>query len=193
MTDRTENNRAFDTTKILVIAAMGLTFNYTFTLGSAGLVVAYDWPGPITKCSGIATKGFPWIMLITNIYHLILILFGISADLSLHKYLIKKQNNSNGSSLVPWNVSSNQESNWKTNVPINATLIGTIVTTLSFAIGIWIVNVFKDDDVIGGIYRYTKLSYRNPAVGDFYGTGIEIWAGFGPVGITGKKKHLGRV
>ena len=23
-------------------------------------------------------------------------------------------------------------------------------------------------------------------VGDFYGTGIEIWAGFGPVGITEK-------
>jgi hypothetical protein len=24
-------------------------------------------------------------------------------------------------------------------------------------------------------------------VGDFYGTGIEIWAGFGPVGIIEKK------
>ena len=24
-------------------------------------------------------------------------------------------------------------------------------------------------------------------MGDFYGTGIEIWAGFGPVGITEKK------
>ena len=24
-------------------------------------------------------------------------------------------------------------------------------------------------------------------VGDFYGTGIEIWTGFGPVGITEKK------
>ena len=23
---------------------------------------------------------------------------------------------------------------------------------------------------------------KSPAVGDFYGTGIEIWAGFGPVG-----------
>ena len=153
MTDRTENNKVFDTTRILVIAVIGLTFNYAFTLGSAVLVAAYDWPGGISKCSGIATKGFPWTMLITNIYHLILIIFGISADLSLHKYLIKKQNNSNGSSLVPWNVSSNQESNWKTNVPINATMIGTVVTTLSFAIGIWIVNVFKDDDVIGGTYR----------------------------------------
>ena len=25
-------------------------------------------------------------------------------------------------------------------------------------------------------------------MGDFYGTGIEIWAGFGPVGITEKKR-----
>ena len=25
-------------------------------------------------------------------------------------------------------------------------------------------------------------------MGDFFGTGIEIWAGFGPVGITDKKK-----
>ena len=29
--------------------------------------------------------------------------------------------------------------------------------------------------------------YRCPAVGDLYGTGIKIWAGFGPVGITEKK------
>ena len=28
---------------------------------------------------------------------------------------------------------------------------------------------------------------RSPTVGDFYGTGIEIWAGFGPIGSTEKK------
>ena len=27
----------------------------------------------------------------------------------------------------------------------------------------------------------SKSLERSPAVGDFYGTGIEIWAGFGPV------------
>ena len=26
-----------------------------------------------------------------------------------------------------------------------------------------------------------KSLERSPAVGDFYGTGIEIWAGFGPI------------
>ena len=29
-------------------------------------------------------------------------------------------------------------------------------------------------------------------MGDFYGTGIEIWAGFGPIGST-EKKGLGRL
>ena len=153
MTDRTENNKVFDTTKILVIAAMGLTFNYALILGNGGLVVAYDLPGVITKCSRTSTNGFPMITVINNIYHLIIIVCGISADLFLHKYLIQKQKNSNGSSLIPWNVSSNQESNWKTNVPINATLIGTIVTTFSFVVGIWIANIFKNDCVVGATYR----------------------------------------
>ena len=32
-----------------------------------------------------------------------------------------------------------------------------------------------------------KSLERSPAVGDFYGTGIEIWAGFGPIGSTEKR------
>ena len=31
------------------------------------------------------------------------------------------------------------------------------------------------------------ISQRSPAVRDFYGTGIEIWAGFGPNGSTETK------
>jgi hypothetical protein len=30
-------------------------------------------------------------------------------------------------------------------------------------------------------------------VGDYFGLGIEIWAGFWPVGITEKKKTLGPI
>jgi hypothetical protein len=30
--------------------------------------------------------------------------------------------------------------------------------------------------------RKTKVIIESPVVGDFYGTGIEIWAGFGPNG-----------
>ena len=153
MTDRTENNRVFDTTKILATATMGLIFNYAFVFGNGGLVVAYDLPGVITKCSRTSSNGFPWNMVINNIYHLMIIVCGISADLSLHKYLLKKQKNGNGSSLVPWNVSSKQESNWKSNVPINATMLGTIVTALSLVVGIWIANIFKNDYVVGATYR----------------------------------------
>ena len=36
----------------------------------------------------------------------------------------------------------------------------------------------------------SKSLYRSPTMGDFYGTGIEIWAGFGSVGITEKIKRL---
>jgi hypothetical protein len=32
-----------------------------------------------------------------------------------------------------------------------------------------------------------KSLYESQAVSNFYGTEMEIWAGFGPVGITGKK------
>ena len=32
----------------------------------------------------------------------------------------------------------------------------------------------------------------DPAVGDFYGTGIEIWVRFGPIGST-EKKGLGQL
>ena len=40
--------------------------------------------------------------------------------------------------------------------------------------------------------KYSQSHYRGVPwwVGDFYGTGIEIWAGFGPVGITEKKIGL---
>ena len=33
----------------------------------------------------------------------------------------------------------------------------------------------------------TKSYYVSPAVSNFYGTEIEIWAGFGPVGNSGKR------
>ena len=52
-------------------------------------------------------------------------------------------------------------------------------------------NRFKNDTskmyslhCVGPIQRCSMVSKsleRSPAVGDFYGTGIEIWAGFGPV------------
>ena len=37
-----------------------------------------------------------------------------------------------------------------------------------------VIHMLKMSDVL-----YAKSLERSPAVGDFYGTGIEIWAGFG--------------
>ena len=46
--------------------------------------------------------------------------------ISIHRYLIHKQNSGHGDTITPWRVSSNQDNNYKTNVPINATLIGAV-------------------------------------------------------------------
>merc|ERR1712051_1103506 len=45
------------------------------------------------------------------------------------------------------------------------------------------VDLTQFSDSTGGSSLQAKSLYRSPAVGDFYGTGIEFWAGFGPVGI----------
>ena len=44
----------------------------------------------------------------------------------IHRYLIHKQNSGHGDTITPWRVSPNQDNNYKTNVPINATLIGVV-------------------------------------------------------------------
>ena len=42
--------------------------------------------------------------------------------------MIHKRSNGHGDTITPWRVSSNQDNNYKTNVPINATLIGAVAT-----------------------------------------------------------------
>ena len=67
-----------------------------------------------------------------------------------------KRNRSGEIRLAPWNisnqVSSNQDDNYKTNVPINATLIGSFATVVYVVFGALIVN---DSDIEGssaGLY-----------------------------------------
>ena len=43
-----------------------------------------------------------------------------------------------------------------------------------------------------GLVGLTNVVRTSPAVGDFYGTGIEIRTRFGPIGST-EKKSLGRL
>ena len=46
---------------------------------------------------------------------------------------------------------------------------------------------FEIDEVSVFLHTKPKSLERSPVVGDCYGTGIEIRAGFGPIGSTEKK------
>ena len=61
--------------------------------------------------------------------------------------MVKKRNIGLGNTITPWRVSSNQEGNYKTNVPINATLIGAAATTVS-TIFIIFRSLFGESDII---------------------------------------------
>ena len=61
--------------------------------------------------------------------------------------MVKKRNIGLGDTIKPWRVSSNQEGNYKTNVPINATLIGAAATTVS-TIFIIFRSLFGESDTI---------------------------------------------
>jgi hypothetical protein len=148
MTHRTENNRVFDSKKIMIIAKGCIIFNYAYVI--IGLVLAriLEIPGAIAKCSGDNIKGFPLFMVINNVYHIILIFIGISGDLLLNKFMKEKRNRGGEVRLVAWKVprtssESNQDDNYKTNVPIYATLIGTLGTAACTVASICIFQYYE--------------------------------------------------
>jgi hypothetical protein len=52
----------------------------------------------------------------------------------------------------PSNQTCDQDDNYKTNVPINATMIGTLSTVITFGCGISALKYFDDSDLNGGPY-----------------------------------------
>ena len=70
--------------------------------------------------------------------------------------LIHKQNSGHGDTITPWRVSSNQEGNYKTNVPINATLIGAVATTVG-TIFIIFRSLFSESDIITRVIYASRL------------------------------------
>ena len=86
MTDCTENNKIFSDTKILFTATLFLISNYAFTIATKVLVVFLDLPNRIIVCSGLSTNDdFHWLMVINNISTLTITVFGLYADISLHR------------------------------------------------------------------------------------------------------------
>ena len=94
MTDRTENNKVFDTAKIMFSAILCLIFNYIFIIGTRLVIVFYELPSGITKCYGVQVQegynGFNWTYIITAIYHLTVIICGTCADVALNRYVCLK-------------------------------------------------------------------------------------------------------
>ena len=90
MTDHTENNKVFNTTKILIMSALALIFNYAFIIGYTLVTVLLEYPGGITKCAGLQFKEnqSKWVMIPTNIYYLTVTTSGIIADVALQRYYL---------------------------------------------------------------------------------------------------------
>jgi hypothetical protein len=74
----------------------------------------------------------------------------------VNRYLLKKQHTGHGDTITPWRVSSNQEDNYKTNVPINATLIGAAATAAATA-GATIVVILRS--LFGGSIYILRFIY----------------------------------
>ena len=78
---------------------------------------------------------------------------------------MKKKRNS-GRSDVPitlWSVSSNQDENYKTNVPINATLIGS-VATIVVTLGVFFRSLFSESTTILGMFSLVAGMFQIPMV-----------------------------
>ena len=85
MTDKTENNKVFDSKKILKVSVSFIIIHYTFIIFAAGLTTILELPGIITKCSGLPANGIPWTLIVKFVYQIGIILTGICTDLALDR------------------------------------------------------------------------------------------------------------
>ena len=81
----------------------------------------------------------------------------------INRFLIKKRSSGRGDTIIPWRVTSNRDDNYKTNVPINATLIGsvaTIVVTLSVIFR----SLFSESTTIVVLFSLVAGMFQIPLV-----------------------------
>ena len=78
---------------------------------------------------------------------------------------MKKKRNSGCSdnTIIPWRVSSNQDNNYKTNVPINATLIGS-AATIVITLGVICRSLFSESTTILAICSLAAGMFQIPLV-----------------------------
>ena len=83
---------------------------------------------------------------------------------SIHRFLKKKRNSGcSDNTIIPWRVSSNQDNNYKTNVPINATLIGS-VATIVITLGVISRSLFSESTTILAICSLAAGMFQIPLV-----------------------------
>ena len=83
---------------------------------------------------------------------------------SIDRFLKKKRNSGcSDNTIIPWRVSSNQDNNYKTNVPINATLIGS-VATIVITLGVISRSLFSESTTILAICSLAAGMFQIPLV-----------------------------
>ena len=84
MTDRTENMRVFDDVKILKTAALSLTINYAFAIGT-NIFLEDNWYLEHDTYFCVKINGSKLIGIWSYIHYLVLTISGICADIALQK------------------------------------------------------------------------------------------------------------
>lgn len=108
---------------------------FGFCLNLALLTMVYtlqayfEMPGLVASCSGFEPKEgrTGWIILT---WILIVAVSGVIGDLGLIRFLKAKQNETSDVQLVPWKVYSNNTEQYKATIPVRATLISFLTTTV---------------------------------------------------------------
>ena len=108
---------------------------FGFCLNLALLTMAYtlqayfEMPGLVATCSGFEPKEgrTGWIILT---WILVVAVSGVIGDLGLIRFLKAKQNETSDVQLVPWKVYSNNTEQYKATIPVRATLISFLTTTV---------------------------------------------------------------
>ena len=108
---------------------------FGFCLNLALLTMVYtlqayfEMPGLVASCSGFEPKEgrTGWIILT---WILIVAVSGVIGDLGLIRFLKAKQNETSDVQLVPWKVYSSNTEQYKATIPVRATLISFLTTTV---------------------------------------------------------------
>ena len=81
----------------------------------------------------------------------------------INRFLIKKRKSGQGDAVIPWRVTSNRDDNYKTNVPINATLIGS-VATIVVTLGVIFRSLFSESTTIVVLFSLVAGMFQIPLV-----------------------------